>query len=66
MQKIYLVTKSFPYTNEEKSFLGPEYEFLKKEFEITLITTDISFDIVQASISKDSKDKMSVLINDAA
>ena len=46
MQKIYLVTKSFPYTNEEKSFLGPEYEFLKKEFEITLITTDISFDVL--------------------
>lgn len=66
MKKIYLVTKSFPYTNEEKAFLDPEYEYLKKEFDITLITTDISFDIAQTSILKGGKVRLSVLIDNAA
>lgn len=41
MKRIYLVTKSFPYGNEERSFLGPEYECLKAEFDITLVTTEV-------------------------
>lgn len=41
MKTVYLVTKSFPYTNEERSFLGPEYEYLKSEFDLTVVTTEL-------------------------
>lgn len=57
MKKIYLVTKSFPYTNEERSFLGSEYEYLTKEFEITLITTEVLSNTVPFE-TKNSKDRI--------
>lgn len=38
MRKLYLLTNSFPYGTGEKSFILPELDYLKKEFDITILS----------------------------
>lgn len=38
-KKLYLLTTEFPYGKGEKPFIIPELEYLKKEFEITIISS---------------------------
>lgn len=40
MKKVYLITKNFPYGNEEKAFLEPEFLRLKRKFNIDIIMTE--------------------------
>lgn len=40
MKKVYLITKNFPYGNEEKAFLEPEFLMLKRKFDIDIIITE--------------------------
>lgn len=41
MKKLYLVTKTFPLGAEERSFLQYEVECLQKNFDLTIVTTEI-------------------------
>lgn len=38
MRKLYLITNEFPYGTGEKTFILPELEVLKRDFEITIIS----------------------------
>ena len=38
MKRLYLLTKSFPYGKGEKSFILPELNYLKEEFDITILS----------------------------
>ncbi|MCM1134083.1 MAG: glycosyltransferase [Clostridium sp.] len=39
--KLYLITKNFPYGHGEDSFVKPEYPYLCREFDVTIITAEL-------------------------
>lgn len=41
-KKMYLITKEYPFGRSEASFIEPEYQKLLKEFDITIIATEVS------------------------
>ncbi len=53
MKKLYLLTNSFPYGKGEKSFIIPELNYLKKDFEVTILSC--ATELEKCDISTESK-----------
>lgn len=48
-RKLYLITKTFPHEGGETAFLSPEFPYLLKNFDVTVITTETVMESPKAS-----------------
>ena len=48
-RKLYLITKTFPHEGGETAFLSPEFPYLLKNFDVTVITTEKVMESPKAS-----------------
>lgn len=54
IKRLFLITNDYPYGNGEGSFILPELPFLKRDFEVTIISTSLS-DEQTANVDSDIK-----------
>lgn len=59
--KLYLVTKEFPFGEGEKSFVKPEYPYLRERFDVTIIVTELPDEILNRHRSKESEENVLVV-----
>ena len=48
-RKLYLIAKTFPHEGGETAFLSPEFPYLLKNFDVTVITTEPVMESPKAS-----------------